>query len=502
MRNTCQAYESDTYYVSRITAMTKLAEMLAGLPPEWPHDVLPEIQRRLSALNQKAVILDDDPTGTQSVHDIPVLTEWGVDTLQAELENDLPAFYVLTNSRALPLEQAQALNSEVGRNVMAALSRMHKPAQGNAARSVAFISRSDSTLRGHFPGEVDALAQQVHGKVPAYLIAPAFMAGGRYTLNDIHYVAYGDELMPAGETEFAKDAAFGYRSSNLREWVEEKTRGAIRAGDVSSISIDDIRVGGPDAVAKKLMWMQAGMACIVNAASERDLEVTALASLIAEADGMQFMYRSAASFARARAGIAPKALLTAQDLTGRSAPKVEDPSGLHGGLIVVGSYVPKTSSQLQALLDAGASPIEVNVEALLDDAQAAGEIARATQQANAWLAEGRDTVLYTSRKLITGNDAQSSLAIGNRVSNSMIAIVKGVAVQPRYVLAKGGITSSDVATKALGVQRAMVLGQILAGVPVWQLGPETRYPNSIYIVFPGNVGGPTALAEVVRTLSK
>ncbi len=475
--------------------MPKLAETLAGLPSEWPHDVLPEIQRRLAVLNQKVVVLDDDPTGTQSVHDIPVLTAWGVEALQAEVLNDLPAFYILTNSRAMPLQQAQALNAEIGRNVMAALSRINDLPAAHA-RAVAFISRSDSTLRGHFPGEVDALAQQVHGKPPAYLLAPAFMAGGRYTIDDVHYVTQGDELTPAAETEFAKDAAFGYRASNLREWVEEKTRGAIKAGEVMSISLEDIRVGGPEAVANKLMGMQAGQACIVNAASERDLEVAALGSLMAESNGMQIMMRSAASFARARAGISSAPLLDVKKWAG-----LGDRSGLAGGLIVVGSYVPKTSGQLQALLDTGVRAVEVNVPALLDDAHQAGEIARATAVVNAVLAGGNDAVLYTSRALVTGPDAQSSLAIGNRVSRSLIAIVKGVAVQPRYVLAKGGITSSDVATEALGVKRAMVLGQVLAGVPVWQMGPETRYPGSMYIVFPGNVGGPNALADAVRKLS-
>ncbi len=131
----------------------------------------------------------------------------------------------------------------------------------------------------------------------------------------------------------------------------------------------------------------------------------------------------------------------------------------------------------------------------------AHEIARVSQQADAFIAGGKDTVIYTSRKLIAGADAQASLAIGNRISSSLIEIIKGITAQPRYVLAKGGITSSDVATQALGVKRAMVLGQILAGVPVWQMGPETRYPDSIYIVFPGNVGGPAALADVVKILS-
>ena len=476
--------------------MPNLAEVLTSLPADWPGDVLTDIQHELAALNQKVVVLDDDPTGTQSVHGIPVLTEWNVETLQTELANDLPAFYVLTNSRAMPLPQAQALNAEIGRNVAAAMSRMNEMNPGRAMKNVAFISRSDSTLRGHFPGEVDALAIQVHGRVPPYVITPAFMAGGRYTVGDVHYVAYGDEMVPAGETEFARDAAFGYRASNLRDWVEEKTRGAIKSSDVRHISIEDIRIGGPEAVAAKLMLLLAGQACVVNAASERDIEVVALASLLAERHGMKFMYRSAASFARARAGIALTPLLTIEDLTDFGSL-----SGVNGGLIIVGSHVPKTSGQLQALLDSGTSAIEVNVEALLDDARQAHEIARVSQQADAFIAGGKDTVIYTSRKLIAGADAQASLAIGNRISSSLIEIIKGITAQPRYVLAKGGITSSDVATQALGVKRAMVLGQILAGVPVWQMGPETRYPDSIYIVFPGNVGGPAALADVVKILS-
>jgi len=143
---------------------------------------------------------------------------------------------------------------------------------------------------------------------------------------------------------------------------------------------------------------------------------------------------------------------------------------------------------------------EIAVEALLDDARQPGEVERVAQAAGERLSRGEDVVLYTSRRLITGDDAERSLAIGRRVSDSLVAIVRSLAARPRYVLAKGGITSSDIATQGLGVKRALVLGQILPGVPVWQLGPETRYPGLGYIVFPGNVGGPQALAEVVLGL--
>ena len=172
-----------------------------------------------------------------------------------------------------------------------------------------------------------------------------------------------------------------------------------------------------------------------------------------------------------------------------------------GGLIIVGSHVPRTSSQLAALRSQpGVVSVEVQVPALLAETQYTAEVARVTHAIEHGLRHDQDVVLFTSRALVTGSDAQSVLAIGQRVSAGLVAVVRALATRPRYLLAKGGITSSDIATQGLGVQRALVLGQILPGVPVWQLGPETRYPGLGYIVFPGNVGGPQALAEVVLAL--
>jgi len=116
------------------------------------------------------------------------------------------------------------------------------------------------------------------------------------------------------------------------------------------------------------------------------------------------------------------------------------------------------------------------------------------------LLRGEHVMVYTSRQLITGKDAESNLSIGQKISASLAAIVQGISTRPRYLLAKGGITSSDVATQGLGVKRALVLGQIQPGVLVWQLGPECRHPGLAYIVFPGNVGGPKALVQIVNAL--
>jgi uncharacterized protein YgbK (DUF1537 family) len=475
-----------------------LAATLADLPPEWPSDPLPAIGAAVRAANEMLVVLDDDPTGTQSVHGISVLTAWSIGALRAELESEAPAVYLLTNSRSMPLAQAQSLNAEIGRAIQAAAEPRQRegqpqhPANARGARRPVVVSRSDSTLRGHYPGEVDALASALGGGFDATLLIPAFFAGGRYTIDDVHYVAEGDRLIPAGATDFARDATFGYRASNLREWVAERTGGRVPAAQVASISIETIRSAGPDGVADQLAALHAGRVCVINAASERDLAVAALGMLQAEARGKRFLYRTAASIVPLRAGIQPRPLLARADL---------DLPDTGAGLIVIGSYVSKTSGQVAELLkQPGVASVEVDVGVLLADAGWDREIARVAEAADQRLRAGQDIAIFTSRQLVTGADAESSLAIGRRVSDGLVAIVRAIPTRPRYLLAKGGITSSDTATRGLDVRRALVLGQILPGVPVWRLGPESRYPGLVYIVFPGNVGGPGALAEVVAAL--
>ena len=462
-----------------------LSSTLAGLPAEWPHDPLPDIQTLLRLTPEKLVVIDDDPTGSQTVHHIPVLTRWDSDTLREELENDLSAFYILTNTRSMSLEKARAINAEIGW-VLHDLSH-------HMNRRIAVVSRSDSTLRGHFPGEVEALVDGLDADLDAWLIVPTLLGGGRYTIDDVHYVADGDWLVPVGESPYARDATFGYRSSNLKEWVQEKTDGRVTASEVCSVSLQDIRAGGPEAVQKLLMELPKGSICIVNAVSRRDLEVFTLGALLVENQERKFVYRTGPSFVPVRIGLSPYPLLDPEQLPLQTTEA--------GGLIVVGSYVPNTSRQVEILQQQNlASSIEVTVADLIHYDQRETEIQRAAQRVNEELARGQDALLYTSRILISAEDAEKSLQIGQRVSSGMIEILKNVTVRPRYVLAKGGITSSDVATDWLGVHRAMVLGQLAKGISVWQLGPESRYDGMLYIVFPGNVGKPESLAELVSTL--
>ncbi|KAL1339273.1 hypothetical protein AAHE18_U023800 [Arachis hypogaea] len=462
--------------------------VLHSLPSEWPQDPLLDIQKLTEKSSKILVVLDDDPTGTQTVHDIEVLTEWSIESLTGQFRKGPKCFFILTNSRSLSSEKASALITEICRNL------------DTAAKTVdnidyTIVLRGDSTLRGHFPEEADA-AVSVLGEMDAWIICPFFLQGGRYTINDIHYVADSDTLVPAGDTEFAKDAAFGYKSSNLRDWVEEKTGGRIPASTVASVSIELLRKGGPDAVCQHLCSLKKGSACVVNAASERDMAVFALGMTKAELMGKHFLCRTAASFVSSRIGIISRPPILPKDL-GITRER-------NGGLIVVGSYVPKTTKQVEELkLQCGQflKSIEVSVEKLsmrpVEEREE--EVSRAAELADAYLKAHKDTLIMTSRNLITGKTASESLNINFKVSSALVEIVKRITTKPRYILAKGGITSSDLATKALGARCAKIVGQALAGIPLWQLGPESRHPGVPYIVFPGNVGDSRALAEVVKS---
>jgi uncharacterized protein YgbK (DUF1537 family) len=466
-------------------SITTLDRLRSNQPPIWPHDLSGIISEAVAVSQTKLVILDDDPTGTQTVHGIPVLTTWSVGVLENELRTTGPGFFVLTNSRSLMPAAAQALSRELGANLRQAIA-----ATGIAVK---IISRSDSTLRGHYPGEVDELMQALGLSDLPHVLVPCFFEGGRYTVDDVHYVAEDGLLYPAAQTPYARDAAFGYRHSNLREWVVEKTDGCVAAERVASVSLTDIRRGGPGAVKDRLLALSPGDCCIVNALEYRDLEVFTAGLLDAEAQGKAFVFRSAASFVRVRAGIRPRELL------GWNSIAVEDRS--LGGLFVIGSYVPKTSAQLSELLkEINVAGIEVGVDDLLDPIRRPDVVAAAIAAVEQALESGLDAVVYTSRDLVAGGDAGSSLEIGRQVSDGLIAVVRGISRRPRYVVAKGGITSSDIATSGLQARRAMIVGQIIPGVPVWRLGSESRWPDLAYIVFPGNVGNDLALAEVRRRL--
>ncbi|CAH0218811.1 four-carbon acid sugar kinase family protein [Microbacterium sp. Bi121] len=458
--------------------------LLAGI--QAPVDIDAVEVRESSDPRGVLVVLDDDPTGTQSVANLPVLTRWEKEDLAGAFATGAPAVYVLTNTRSLDEATAAERNREVVAVALAAASE--------ADRHVTFVSRGDSTLRGHFPLETDVLAAEIvaHGGAAPELtlLVPAFPDAGRITVDSVHYWVTDGEATPVGETPFAQDATFGFASSNLRDWVAEKTENRIPDADVAALTIDIIRTG-VGAVTTFLRSLPSGSVVAVDVVDESDMRVVALA--LREMD-REVLLRVGPPYVRAHIGQDIAEPVSASDI-----PFAYD----RGGLVVVGSHVPLTTAQLEELRRQRPDTvtIELDVRQLIDERREQHLDTQANAVAEALASDA--VIVHTTRELVTGADGDASLEIARQVSSGVVELVRRVLAiaPPRFVIAKGGITSSDVASEALEIRRATVLGPMLPGiVSLWQpqTGPAVGIP---YIVFAGNVGDTDSLARVVSTLA-
>ena len=225
------------------------------------------------------------------------MTSWSVADLQWALRQPTTGFFVLTNTRSLSETDAAELNREV-------VDALHQAASTERV-SYVIASRSDSTLRGYFPLETDILAEELAARgtrIDGVLVCPAYVEPGRLTVDSVHWARTDDGMIPVSHSEFAKDASFGYRNSDLRDWVEEKTGGRVPRDRVARITLGDIRAGGPDRVLEILSELRERQPVVVDTAADADLRVVVLALLRAEAAGKNFVYRIGPSFVRARTG--------------------------------------------------------------------------------------------------------------------------------------------------------------------------------------------------------
>ena len=440
--------------------------------------------------DRRLLILDDDPTGSQCVAGIDAAFDTDPALLAETLAAPGSAAFVLTNTRALDEAEAVALN----RRILAGVLEAGIPAQG-----LHVVSRSDSTLRGHVIAEPTAIADELaaHGiEVDAFVLCPAMLEAGRFTTGDVHYARVDGQAVEVAETDFARDATFGFTSSDLREFLAERSNGAIAAADVLSLSLEDIRTGGPARVREILGGARDRRWVVVNATEYADMEVVAGVIAELEAEGRTLVTRCAPSFVRPLAGQRGARVLGAADI-----PVPADRQ--EHGLVVVGSHVGLTTAQLQVVQERGTLlEVEIDVPSVLDErreehlAQLAARIREALPRT--------DCVLYTSRELVRSEDPAESLAIARRVSDAVVEVVQQVrTARPAWVVAKGGITSHEVAANGLGIRRARVEGQFWEGQV--SLFSAQEAPAEVlgmpYVVFPGNVGGEQALADVVDTLT-
>ncbi|AKA67241.1 four-carbon acid sugar kinase family protein [Clostridium scatologenes] len=451
------------------------------------------LTKELAELDKKIVVLDDDPTGVQTVHDVSVYTDWSLDSIENGFKEESSMFFILTNSRGFTAAETEKAHKEMSLNITEVAKKLNK--------DFIVISRSDSTLRGHYPLETEILKQTIEAnsqvKFDGEVLMPFFKEGGRFTVNNIHYVQYDEYLVPAGETEFAKDRTFGYTKSQLGEYIEEKTKGAFKAENTTYISLESIRNLEIEKIKEQLLKVENFNKVVVNAVDYVDVKIFAIALVKAIKSGKNFMYRSAAALTKVIGGVSDKNLLTRDELIKEGSK--------NGGLIIVGSHVKKTTEQLEELKKCDFIEfIEFNCHLVLDSEKFEAEVQGIIEKTEKLIAEGKTVAVYTSRKrLDLGEDKkEEELKLSVKISDAVTSIVGKLKVRPNYIVAKGGITSSDVGTKGLKVKRATVAGQIKPGIPVWRTGDESKFPGVAYVIFPGNVGTKTTLREAVEILNQ
>ena len=449
------------------------------------------LSRAMEGFHKKLVVLDDDPTGVQTVHDVSVYTDWEEESIRKGFEEKENMFFILTNSRSFSVEETTKVHQDIA-------ERVAKVA-GELGQDFMIISRGDSTLRGHYPLETqllaDGLTKSEGAVVDGEIICPFFPEGGRYTMDNIHYVKEQDNLVPAGMTEFAKDKTFGYKSSDLTEYVEEKTEGKYHKEDCITISLEELNALDVQGIKVKLMTAKDMAKIIVNAVSYADLKVFCAALVLAMKEGKHYMARTAAAFTKVMGRISDQPLLGREQLEGDTR---------NGGIVLIGSHVKKTTDQLNCLkeLDGQADFMEFQVNTVFVENGLEKEVERTVKEAEKKILSGRTVVIYTSRQLLAPENMtpEEKLQISVKISNAVTGIIGKLSVKPKFIIAKGGITSSDVGTKALHVKKARVMGQVKKGIPVWMTGEESKFPGMPYIIFPGNVGEVSTLKEIVEEL--
>jgi len=434
----------------------------------------------------KFVILDDDPTGIQTIHGCLLLTSWEPEYLEAALGDNQPFFYILTNSRAYAPYEVTSIISEIMKNLIT-VNRSLK-------YQIVFISRSDSTLRSHFPLEINTILhyweREIHTNVDAIFLVPAFFEGNRITYNNTHFIRFKETDTPTDQTEFARDSVFGYSSSYLPLYIEEKTKHRIKAKQVQSISLSQLQPDYKKELNDYLYNLQNRQMVIVNATKYEHLDYFSDAILSFIKKGKTFLFQSAASFVKSLTKNPDQPLLNHKIISEKGP-----------GLFVIGSYIHQTTMQLQELIEkTSVVPLEIDIHKILKEKDYQQLLFDFKKKIGSLLEKNVTPVVFTSRQETYLNSKGERIILGQKISNFLSELVMDLIPKPAFLVAKGGITSHQILAKGLQIKQSRVLGQILPGVPVISLPGTHYYPFLPYIIFPGNVGDKNALVDIFKKL--
>ena len=452
------------------------------------------------AERRKVIVIDDDPTGSQTVHSAPLLLRWDPDSLRRGLRHPSPLLFVLANTRALEPEAARERVREICRGLRLVLSELESA--GELDRWLV-VSRGDSTLRGHFPLEVDVISEEL-GPFDATLLVPAFLPGGRTTRGGVHYL-HGE---PVHTTDFARDRLFGYSNSFLPEWVAEKTGGVIPAEAVERLDLAEL--DGP-AEALQARLASFGAQDVVAVDAERPEQLAALGAAVWKVTDPALerprclLFQSAASLINGLVPLPPQPLdpagLAVLRRCGNSAESLPV-------LVMVGSHVPLADQQLEQLLkEPACEGIEISVTKLARvlESPMASELIRSLEQS--WLGQlqdvldrGHTPVLHSSRGELMCATDQLRRRFGLELTSLMARLAGALAPQLGLIISKGGITTHTMLADGLGLDWVELQGQLLPGLSVVLTPAGSKVPRLPVITFPGNLGDASGLRDAWRLM--
>ena len=429
----------------------------------------------MSSLGERPiVVLDDDPTGVQTLAGVRVLLSWDQERVRAAVDGR-PAVHLITNTRALEPSRVHRVVHEAARIVM------------ESVPGARLVLRGDSTLRGHLLEEYLAVREAVAPDGwPVLLLVPALPSAGRVTVDGVHLVELDGKRVPAAETEFARDGVFAYARARLLDWAEERSGGLFAAARGREVQLAELRRDGDAAVARAIAELSAvGVPAVlaVDAETVDDLELVAAGYLSALDAGTSVIVRCAPAFAGVVAG------------TTADAPTELPPAG-DGVLVVCGSYVEQTTRQLERLLAGRPEAlVEADVTAFATD-DPHKELARLAEATSRRLDHDGVAVLATPRSRPLGT---TSFDAGERIALGLARTVASVHPRPSVIVVKGGVTSAFVLREGIGADEAEVIGPVLPGVSRW----AAEWPDGSpvhFLVVPGNVGDDDLLARLVDAL--
>ena len=445
----------------------------------------------------KTIIFDDDPTGSQTVYGCPLLLNWDEKTLEKAFAKSSPLIFILANTRSL----SSVLAVKKTREICSSLKRFFVK-KGYSKDDFFYISRGDSTLRGHGVLEPAILEEEL-GPFHATFHIPAFLEGGRTTENGIHYL----NGMPVHTTDFGRDHIFGFSTSDLAEWIEEKSFGEIQAKNILQIDIEQLEMAfnHEDCFKSLLSFLSRlddNISVVVNAKFPHHLKTLARGIKIVSKE-KRFLFRTAASFINSLSELPPNPKDT-KDLV--SLKSKNNQSKYKPGLIMVGSHVKLATDQLEVLLkDNSCEGLEIPVSKL------ANILALEDYQNDIWeeqkillskiydiLDLNKVPVLYTSRQELKFSTCSKRMNFGLELAEFMAILVGKMINRFGYIISKGGITTQLLLQKGLNLNQVDLKGQILPGLSSVKSNDDQMKPP--VITFPGNLGNEKTLLESFKLM--